>query len=90
MQTIIAKMNTPLSGFLAFITGGTITITEVVREGSIWLTFAGAILAFVGGIWTYNTAKIRFKIEITKLKQAEIEFEKACEVSTKKRTHPRS
>lgn len=77
MSAIVSRMQNPSSGFLAFLTGSTVTLTEIIRNGSLWLTFGGAALALVGGVWTYRTAKIRFQIEMTKLKQAELELERA-------------
>ena len=70
-------MNNPFSGFLAFMTGTTVTVTEVIREGSLWMTFFGAALALVGGVWTYRTARVKFQIEMARLKLAELEFERA-------------
>ncbi len=78
MQSIIRHMNNPFSGFLAFLTGSTVTVTEIVKNGSMWLTFGGALLAVLGGWWTLRTSKVRFQIEMTKLKQAELEFERAA------------
>lgn len=86
-------MQNPSSGFLAFLTGSTVTLTEIIRDGSLWLTFAGAALALIGGIWTYKTARVRFQIEMTKLRQAELELERASGLHNgeppKKRTHHR-
>jgi hypothetical protein len=86
-------MQNPSSGFLAFLTGSTVTLTEIIREGSLWLTFGGAALALVGGVWTYRTAKIRFKIAMAELKQVELELERASGLHNgeppKKRTHHR-
>jgi len=70
-------MNNPFSGFLAFLTGSTVTLTEILRDGSLLLTVAGGALAVCGGIWTYRTARVKFQIEMTNLKLAEIELEKA-------------
>lgn len=71
-------MQNPFSGFLAFLTGSTVTVTEIARNGSVWLTLGGALLAVLGGWWTYRTARVKFQIEMTKLKQAELEFERAA------------
>ena len=79
-------MNNPFSGFLAFLTGSTVSITETLREGSVWITFGGALLAMIGGVWTYRTAKVKFQIEMAKLKVAEIELERA----SIKRNHRRN
>lgn len=84
-------MNSPSGGLLALLTGTTLTLTEIIRNGSIWLTFAGGALAILGGFWTYRSARIKFKIDMLNLKMAEIEFEKAAGLHNgepiKKRTH---
>lgn len=66
-------------------------MTEIVREGSIYLTFGGAVLAVLGGVWTYRTAQVKFQIELAKLKLAELEFERASHLENghPKRTHNR-
>jgi hypothetical protein len=71
-------MNTPSGGLLALLTGSTVTLTEIIREGSIWLTCAGAMLALLGGFWTYRSARVKFKTDMLNLKMAEIELEKAA------------
>lgn len=91
MQAILHRMNSPSGGLLALLTGTTVTFTEIIRNGSIWLTFAGAALAIFGGWWTYRSAMIKFKIDMINLKIAELELEKAAGLQNgepvKKRHH---
>ena len=94
MSAIVTRMQNPSSGFLAFLTGSTVTLTEIIRDGSLWLTFGGAALAIAGGVWTYRAAKIKYQIEMMNLKIKEIEFERASGLHNgeppKKRTHHRA
>ena len=62
---------------LTFATGSTMYVTEIVTQGSLWLTFGGALLAFLGGIWAFATARMRYKAEAVRLKMAELEFERS-------------
>lgn len=48
--------------------GGSITLRQILTEGSLALTVIGAALAVAGGWWTYRTAR-------TKNRTAEIELQ---------------
>ncbi len=88
MGTITEKMKSPLTGMLAFFTGSTVTVTEIVTSGSLWLTFGGALLAFLGGLWALLTARLRYKAEWLKLEQAKIEFARAQDLGNGRPKHP--
>lgn len=67
----------PVSGIIATITGGTITVEQIVNNGSLWLTFGGALLAFVGGVWAWRTAKIQREAALLDLATKRLEHERA-------------
>lgn len=75
-SVIPERMKTPFVGALAFLTGGTISVQQMITSGSLWLTAGGSLLAFAGGIWTWKTSRLKYQIESVKLKQAELEFER--------------
>ncbi len=83
-----------MAGVLALLTGGTVSVKEIVTSGSLWLTLGGALLAFIGGFWTLWTARTRYRIELVKLKQAEFDFERSQlgngAPTFPKRNHPHS
>ena len=67
----------PVSGIIATITGGTLSVTEIVNSGSLWLTFGGALLAFVGGLWAWRTAKLQREAALLDLATKRMEHERA-------------
>ncbi len=93
MSAIVARMNNPFSGFLAYLAGATVTLTELIRNGSVWVIFGGLIISALGGFWTYRSARMKFKIDMINLKIAELELEKAAGLQNgepiKKRHHHR-
>ena len=71
------KHASPLAGILATITGGSVSLTEALTNGSLFLTCAGGVLALAGGIFTYRAARMKYRASKVELAIRELEYARA-------------
>jgi len=61
-------------GYIAFLTGGSVSLSEIITSGSLALTFIGALLAVIGGWWAYRSSKLKYEVAVLDHKIRKIEF----------------
>jgi hypothetical protein len=76
MDAIIVKMRNPVSGFITFLAGTTITFSDILTQGPTYMAWIGGFLALLGGWWTFRTSRVKYSEELLRLRIAEIEFER--------------
>ena len=80
------NQSNPATGLVAFVTGSTVSITEFLSAGSVFLTLIGSGVALAGGVWMYLAARNKAKISELELQRAELELQRAIDKSND--SHP--
>lgn len=68
---MISMNSSFLKGLLLGTFGGTLTVHEILVNGSLLLTCFGGALAVLGGYWAYRTKRLEHRIKQIELARLE-------------------
>jgi hypothetical protein len=73
------NLSSYLKGCFLAALGGSVTLHEILVNGSLLLTCSGGVLAVLGGYWAYCTKRLENRTAVVELRMKELELRRAQE-----------